>query len=387
LLINDSETERHPKEGEVVIKSTILQLCLSPSWGGLEMVAFETAERLDRKGLSCITGVPSQSALHKKLNSKALKFLTLKPSRFFNFTNVSRIRKYLEAQPVDVIVVQQLHDLWYLLFALRGFPNVKVVGFSHTFVGIDKKDIFHRWLYQRLDTLICLTESHRENLLQRLPISEKQLRVIPNSVCTFKFNPRHHSESVRKVFDRAGDKFLIGLVGRLDEGKGQKTLLEAALILRGMGIENFKILLIGEDTLNDQGTGQVLHTFVAEKGLADIVTFTGFRSDVPAVIASLDILVMASDAETFGRVVIEGMASGVPVIATGAGGIVDIIEHGKTGLLVPPRSPEAMADALKYLMSSKEKRQLLAAAALSKVQNVYSEEVVLPQIDAVLGLK
>lgn len=370
-----------------MIKSTILQLCLSPSWGGLEMVAFETAERLDRKGLSCITGVPSQSALHKKLNSKALQFLALKSGRFFNFTNISRIRKYLETEHVDVIVVQQLHDLWYLMFALRGFPNVKVVGFSHTFVGIDKKDIFHRWLYRRLDTLICLTESHRENLLRRLPISANQLRVIPNSVCTFKFNPSHRSEAVRRSFDRAGDKFLVGLVGRLDEGKGQKTLLEAALILRSRGLENFKILLVGEDTLNDQGMGQVLHSFVEENNLQDVVTFTGFRNDVPAVVASLDILVMASDAETFGRVVIEGMASGVPVIATGAGGVVDIIENHKTGLLVPPRNAEDLADALKYLMSSKEKRQVLAAAALSKVQNVYSEEVVLPQIDAVLGLK
>ncbi|MNK22792.1 Mannosylfructose-phosphate synthase [compost metagenome] len=362
----------------------ILQICLSSSWGGLEMVALEMAEYFKAQGvLSCVS---AGAVLEKKLGEKGMDFQELPGGKKSYFSRALALRKILKGSQIRVVLVQQLHDLWYLRLALIGLDHPpRIVGLSHTFVGLSKKDFMHKWIYSSLSKLICLTEVHKKNLLKYLPVSDKQLEVIPNAVSLSRFSPKKRSDKLRQEWQTQANQVLIGLVGRLDAGKGQDTLLEAAKILQQRGIEQFRIILVGEDTLNNKGTGQRLRDYVQQNGLEKTVVFTGFRQDVPEIMASLDVLVMASEAETFGRVIIEGMASGVPVIGTKAGGVVDIIDEGINGLLVPHKNPEALADALFQMIENDHMRKRMTQAALKKAESVYAEGVVMPQISKVLG--
>jgi glycosyltransferase involved in cell wall biosynthesis len=129
--------------------------------------------------------------------------------------------------------------------------------------------------------------------------------------------------------------------------KGQEIFLRA-LARVAPQVSNLKALIVGDaDPPTETTYRERLRALTEQLGLADIVRFTGFCSDISAVMASLDVLVHSSSSpEPFGIVVIEGMAAGKPVIATRAGGVLDIIEDGTNGLLVPIGDEHAMADAI-----------------------------------------
>lgn len=356
----------------------ILQICLSPAWGGLEMVALEMADALSSEGV--VNCVAPDSTLEKRLIDKNHLTVRMPGSKKSYIRRSLALRRILKEGDYKVVLLHFLHDLWYLRLALLGLPKPKIIGFSHTFIGIRKKDRFHRWIYSLLDSLICLTDLQRKNLLEYLPVTEKQLKVIPNAVNTQRFNPNKKSEQIRQAWETPDRPILIGLVGRLDSGKGQDALIEAAKFLYDEGVHNFRVVLVGEDTLNARGTELILREMVARWKLEDVVIFAGFRSDVPEVMASFDICVMASVAETFGRVIIEGMASGVPVVATGLGGVRDIVDHGVNGLVISKKDSRELADALRILIQNKDLRTQLAEAGLQKARTVYAEEVVMAQI-------
>ncbi|MGO9852363.1 MAG: glycosyltransferase family 4 protein [Steroidobacteraceae bacterium] len=154
----------------------------------------------------------------------------------------------------------------------------------------------------------------------------------------------------------------IGIVGRLAPWKGQDVFLEAAaLVLRAGFAVRFRIA--GSPLFGEQAFERQLRERAASPDLEHHVEFLGF-SDVPAVLRSLDVLVHASKTpEPFGQVIIEGMAAELPVIATDAGGVREIIENGRTGLLVPMGDAPALAQALAQLLSHPEQARGLAAAA------------------------
>ncbi|UYL07274.1 glycosyltransferase family 4 protein [Bdellovibrio sp. SKB1291214] len=358
---------------------TILQVCLSTSWGGQEMVALETAQLLQQKNIKCTTVTVSGSPLMQRLVHSHCAVLECNSGTFRTLSSIIQIRRFLKTQKFSTILVQQLRDLFWIRLASLGYKQNKIIGISHTFLGVFKKDLYHRWIYGRVQEIIALTETHRANLIDHLAIESEKIVVIPNSVSTEKFSPRHKNALLRKEFGCDERTVLIGLIGRLDKAKGQGLLIKAAALLKN-NISNFKIVLVGEETLNEQGNLGELKNLCSELNLQEEVIFTGFRTDIPQIAASLDILVMSSDAETFGRVIIEGMASEVAVIGSKAGGVVDIIDDGKTGLLFEPGNAAALANKLLVLSQNLGLRKELAHNGRLKVLNQYDQGKVNEQL-------
>jgi glycosyltransferase involved in cell wall biosynthesis len=310
------------------------------------------------------------SPLAQRLKKIGCEVLECTPGFSQSLRNLATLRRFFKDRAVSTVLVQQLRDLFGIRIALLGFPKIEVVGVSHTFVGLSKKDCYHRWIYNRIQNMIALTEVHRQNLIEHLPIAPEKIVVIPNSVDTEWFNPLRRDSSLRKEWAKDDQTLLIGLIGRLDKAKGQSVLLKAAAVLK-KDISNFKIILVGEETLNEPGALSDLKTQCHELGLEDHVIFTGFRSDIPKIAASLDILVMSSDAETFGRVIIEGMASQVAVIASKAGGVVDIVDEGQTGFMFEPGNHVALAEKILTLYRNPDLRAKIAHKGREKALNEY----------------
>jgi glycosyltransferase involved in cell wall biosynthesis len=336
------------------------------------MVAFETAEMLQKNNLKCVTAVVAGSPLAQKLIKNGFDVLEWQAGSFNAVKNIQALRRLFHADPTTTVLVQQLRDLFFIRVALFGFPEIEVIGISHTFVGISKKDWYHKWTYSRVQSLIALTEVHRNNLIERLPIAADKVVVIPNSVDTEWFSPVRKNMSFRQELGCDDETLLIGLIGRLDKAKGQSVLLKAASLFKH-DIPDFKIVLVGEETLNEPGTLHDLKAQCKELGLENNVVFTGFRSDVPQIAASLDILVMSSDAETFGRVIIEGMASAVAVVASKAGGVVDIVDDGETGFMFEPGNHVELADKIFALYNNRDLRKAIAQNGRLKALNEYDQ--------------
>jgi glycosyltransferase involved in cell wall biosynthesis len=351
----------------------ILQSCLSNSWGGLEMVAFENAQAFNEHHIECHTLCLAGSPLEQHLRAAGL------PSHSFgarkNFFDFIKIRRLLLEEHISTVLVQHLRDLSVLTPALFHLANIKVFGISHTFVGVRKKDFLHRWYYSKIDKLICLTELHKQNILQFLPCNFQQMEVIPNYVDCARFTPHNRSEETRQSLGASPGVPLLGIASRLDPQKGQDCAIQALAILKKKNI-SVRLAIIGENTRNEENYFSTLQKMAMDLDVQDRIHFAGYREDMEKIMASLDVLLMPSLRETFGLVLIEAMASKTAVIATNAGGVPNIIDPEVNGLLVPPQDPQALANAIESLISKPDYYQRLIEGAYFKVRAQYSKETV-----------
>ena len=176
------------------------------------------------------------------------------------------------------------------------------------------------------------------------------LRVVHNGISAAPFDAITGDEitAARRELG-LGDAALIGIFSRLGEWKGQHVALEALA-----GVPAAHLLLVGDALFGEEAYAASLRAQAARLGLGDRVHFLGFRSDVPRLMRTVDIVAHTSSApEPFGRVVVEGMLAQRPVIATGAGGVPEIVSAG-TGVLVPPGDATALAAAFTRLLSHPE---------------------------------
>lgn len=156
------------------------------------------------------------------------------------------------------------------------------------------------------------------------------------------------------------DRFVVGHFSRLSPWKGQHILIEALTHCP----DSVVALLVGEALFGEQAYVNQLRQQVADLGLEDRVRFLGFRSDVSSCMAACDLVAHTSTApEPFGRVIVEAMICGKPVIAAAAGGAVELVEHGQTGWLVPPGDPVKLADMICHCRSQPALAQEIADRA------------------------
>lgn len=344
------------------------------------MVVFETAGRLAASGHTVVTACPTHSPLMRHLQSAGLPALAVRRRhKYFSWSAISTLRRELRTGGQQSVLIHQLGDLWQVVPALIGHPEVRLVAIAHTFVGVRKRDLLHRLLYGRVDCLIALTERHRRNLVAHLPIAVERIEIQPNAVDTRRFRPEAGDLSLRR--GRLG--FEIGVVSRLDKNKGLLEALTAASLLRDRNVK-FHMSMIGNETAGEEGMRSILESEIERLRLGQHVTLVGHVDRVEENMASLDVLLMPAPSETFGRVLIEGMACGVPVVACAGGGVPDVVEDRETGVLVPPGDVTAMADALAELAGSTELRARFRNAGLAKVRSEYESSVVLRKLIATL---
>jgi len=164
----------------------------------------------------------------------------------------------------------------------------------------------------------------------------------------------------------------VALVGRIADWKGQHIFIQAAALVRD-AFPQARFQIIGAPLFGEHEYERSLHRMVDDLGLADRVAFLGFREDVPALLAEVDIVVHASTlGEPFGQVVIEGMAAGKPVIATDGGALPEIVIPGETGLLVPMGNAPAMAEAMRTLLSDPVRAAAMGAAGRQRVRERFT---------------
>ena len=198
-----------------------------------------------------------------------------------------------------------------------------------------------------------------------------KIAVIRNGVDLARFDNLPAQSHVRRELGLAADTPLVGVVSRLTRLKGLEHFLEAAAIVRSR-IPAARFLVVGETNPMDRDYLRELQTHAARYGVADHVTFTGIRSDVPAVLASLTVSVMPSLNEALSNVVLESMAAGAPTVATRVGGTPEAVVEGVTGILVPPADSTALADAIVHLLRNPQLAAHLGCAARARIADHFS---------------
>ncbi|MEW9525607.1 glycosyltransferase family 4 protein [Agrobacterium radiobacter] len=177
-----------------------------------------------------------------------------------------------------------------------------------------------------------------------------------------------------------GPQPLVGLFGRLSEWKGQHVFLDAIAAMEGV-----QAVIVGGALFGQEAYEARIREQASSLGLDGRVRFLGFRSDVPELMAAMDAVAHTSIvAEPFGRVVVEAMMCGRPVVATRGGGVTEIIRDGETGLLVPPGEPSALAAALGRVLSDPALAERLAQKGREDVSQRFSLEETCRSVSALL---
>jgi glycosyltransferase involved in cell wall biosynthesis len=268
--------------------------------------------------------------------------------------------------------------------ALIGWRAPKLFYVSRIlFRGTTKKDIFHRLVYRKLTGVIALTEIGKRCFVEGTRVDPAKVRVIPNG-----FDPKgyeHGPETrsrMRAELGMSEDEMVIGCTSRIDQQKGQFELIEAVR-LASRHFSKLRLLIAGEPTF---GEGPPYMDFLrrkaAEYGMEDTVIFTGFRDDVPRILAALDVFAMPSYEETFGNCLVEAMLAGLPCIGTDGGGTPEVLEHGKVGLLVEPRSVESLGRAIQALLENPTLRRDLGVKARESARKRFNLEKVMRRVEA-----
>jgi glycosyltransferase involved in cell wall biosynthesis len=175
----------------------------------------------------------------------------------------------------------------------------------------------------------------------------------------------------------------VGVVGRLQRGKGQEIFLQAAAMLAEIR-QDLRFIVVGGAILGWEGSyPEDLERLAVDLGIADRIYFAGHQSEVNHWYDALDIVVHASFGESFGLVLVEAMALGKPLVATDAGGPLEIVEDGTSGLLVPPGDPEALAEAVGRILTDPALASTLSRGAAER-SRAFTEERMAEEFAALL---
>lgn len=208
---------------------------------------------------------------------------------------------------------------------------------------------------------------------------------LPKSKKTLVVYSAFASEVAAASAPKDGEEFKVLLVGRLARWKGQHVLLEAARAFKERG--NVRFLLAGDALFGEDEYKNELQGMIKEYGL-DNVTLLGHVENVQGVMREADLLVHTSiTPEPFGQVIVEGMAAGLPVIASNEGGPVEIVVPGETGLLIQPGEPALLTEAIEWMLEHPEERRRMAEAGIARVKEHFViENTVKDIVDYYKGL-
>ena len=234
--------------------------------------------------------------------------------------------------------------------------------------------------------MISVSQAVADNFIGAFFPLRKRVKTILNGIDLATFHPDSTArKDVRQELKLGEAEPVIGIVGQLTPRKGQLELVRAfAQALPE--IPPATLLIVGAPLFNrDEEYGALLKQTAQELGIGERVRFTGARSDVAAGMHALDLLVINSSAEPFGLVAVEAMACGTPILAAASGGIPEIIEHGKTGWLVPPGEEQALVTAIVSLSRQPALRRRLVEQGKNHVRSRFSADRYLEELQAFYG--
>lgn len=220
------------------------------------------------------------------------------------------------------------------------------------------------------DRIICNSGAVKNRFTKGAKTATK-IRTIINGVDLREFNPELNGSIIRKEFNIDEDEPIIGTIGRIDPEKGYECFLESARIIL-QDFKNVRFLVVGG--ANNPSLEGSLYEMSVEKGIDKKTIFTGFRRDIPQLLASMDVVVLPSEIDACSRVLFESMAMRKPLVAANAGGTPEIVQDGITGLLVKPGDSSGMAKCIKKLLDDKYLAEQYGNAGRKRVETMFTIE-------------
>jgi len=340
----------------------ILQILPELNVGGVETGTVDLARYLVAQGHKSVV-VSNGGALVAQLQSEGSIHYGLpvhKKNVITMYLCIGKLVHIIRNEKIDIVHARSRVPAWIAFFACRQTE----AHFLTTCHGYYSSHLFSKVMGWGT-MIIAISEVVGRHMVQGFATPAENIRVIPRSVDLQKFNlPR-----ARKADNQP---FTIVMIGRITPLKGHPYFLKAmARVIQR--IPSVKIQIIGDAPVKKQPYKDELILLTKRLGISGQVEFMGNRRDIPELLSKADCLVLSTIThEAFGRVIIEAQAAGVPVVATRVGGVTEVIDHEKTGLLVMPKDIEAMSDAVIRILNNPDFSAGLVIEAKKKIDDRYT---------------
>jgi glycosyltransferase involved in cell wall biosynthesis len=352
---------------------TIAHLVIGGEIAGGQIVALQLARAARARGDRVVFLSPTRGPFTDLLDSEGFDVRHVDVSRTYKLGGALRLARQLRGLDADVLHTHTALAANVLSRAAGRLGGAAVVSHIHI-ENHFRPNRLARAVHTALDNgsarlaarVVAVSDDTRGALVaQGYP--SRLVEVVHNGI-DVEAEAARHGAGLRAELGVPEDALLLGEIARLCDVKGQRELIEAVALVPGV-----HAALAGADLEQGGAYRAMLERLAGERGVADRVHFLGFRDDVGAVLDQLDVLVLPSWIEGLPVIVLEAMAHAKPVIATPVGGTAELVADGATGLLVPARDPERLAEAIRSLGADPELRRRLGAAGRERVAHDFSE--------------
>jgi glycosyltransferase involved in cell wall biosynthesis len=360
-------------------KIKVLQLVEDLKIGGAEKVIADIALGIDKGNFeSHIWCLSKGGSIADELKEKGASVKILGISSYFNPLNILKLATLLKKAKPDIV-----HTHGYFASVIgriaANYARVPVL-FNHvhsTYWDYKKRNLFiEKLLSKHTQTIICCSEAVRNFVTKNEKIDPSKTIVIYNGVDVERFSNSKYISAKRMELGINPNDPVIGTVSSLTPHKGHKYLLLAAREI----LETFsstKFLFVGDGGLKEELEDQAKNLNIFSN-----VIFTGTRKNIPELLNLIDIFVLPSSSrEGLGISIIEAMAVEKPVVATNIGGVPEVVEDGKTGILVPPKNPEALAGAVIELLNNPGKTKEMGRLGRLRIKEKFTTGNMISEIE------
>jgi glycosyltransferase involved in cell wall biosynthesis len=350
--------------------------------GGTEFNAVRTAERLDRErfDVTVVTFRPD-GMLAPRYAAAGIAVVSFPLTSFFGLgalRQAARLARFLAAGGFDVAHCHDRYTNVFVTLAARAARTPAIIASKRWWRLPRGHEVANAVAYRLAHRVLANSHAVAASAGRVERVRLERVAVIPNFVDEEAFVPMAPEERRRMLADMGvpDGALVAGIVARLRPVKDHESLIRAAALLRPRW-PALHLVLVGEGPSQPE-----LEALARALGVHDVVHFAGHREQQPNPNDLFDVAVLCSLQEGFPNAVVEAMAAARPVVATSVGGASDAVEHGETGLLVPPRQPAQLAAALETLLDDPALRARMGAAGQRRARERYHASSVIPRLEA-----
>ncbi len=327
------------------------------TWRGGEQQVFSLIQGLKKRGYDNLIVARRGSELAQRAKSLA-PVMEVRPVGEWDFVTAHFVNRRFKKERVDIVHAHTSHGAALAALSTLG-TNIPVVVTRRVDFHLSR-NVFSRWKYNRATRIVAISQGVKRILVEDGVPNEK-ISVVPSGVDFNRYT------SVRALTKQdlgiPSAAPLVGQVAALAPHKDQRTLLAAIALLR-KALPNVRLAIVGEGPCRAD-----LEKEIIRLELQNTVQLLGFRENPLDFIPAFDVFCLSSNEEGLGTSLLDAMALRVPVVATAVGGIPELIEHEKTGLLARPEDPEALAEMLSRCLAGGADRPVMVARAAEKAKN------------------
>jgi glycosyltransferase involved in cell wall biosynthesis len=342
-----------------------LHIDTARSWRGGQNQVLLTVLGLRTRGHRTVLVAHPEGELARRA-SEGHDLIRLAPAHEIDFAAGLRFARVVRDLSPEIIHAHDPHAVSMASMALSTMPaprRPRLIIARRVDFHL-KRNAFSRWKYKQVDAAICSSNAIRGMVIED-GILEDSAFTVHEGVQVDRIEALPAADVCKELWLPPGSP-TVGNIGALVAHKGQRYLVDAApAIVRAL--PDTRILIFGEGELRPALTRQIRHL-----GLEHRVSLVGFRADILSLLKGLDLFVMSSVTEGLGTSILDAMAASKAVVGTRAGGIPEAVEHGVTGLLVPPHNAEALAEAILQLLKDEPRRRRMGAAGLERVRALFN---------------